>query len=167
MNRFTFPSSKLAAGLVLAASLAAAPALAQQVVDPAPVIVDPEPVVVQPGNVVVDPVPVVVDPAPRLVDPPTVYVSPAPAATTLYLPPDPATVSVTTSMPVVRASDYLIDFTSLDANHDALLTRSEVALGTQCRCTPTARANLLREFHVADRNDDGLLAAWEMNDWLK
>lgn len=164
MNRFPPRPPRLA--LVLAAILASAPALAQQVVDPPPVVVDPDPVLVQPGNVVVDPVPVVVDPAPYLAHPQEVHVLPAPPATALYLPPEPATVSVSTSMPVVRASDYVIDFPSLDANRDGLLTRAEVATGTQCRCTPAARANLLREFHVADRNDDGLLAAWEMGDWL-
>ena len=52
--------------------------------------------------------------------------------------------------------DYRVDFSAMDGNDDGVVVRSEAR----------GNADLMREFHVVDLDNDGRLSRVEMKDWI-
>lgn len=64
-------------------------------------------------------------------------------------------VTITDSPGNSVSSNYHVDFAAMDTNDDGVIVRSEAR----------GNADLMREFHVVDRDDNGRLTAVEMQDW--
>jgi EF hand len=67
----------------------------------------------------------------------------------------PVTVSSSQSSTLPNASDYAVQISDLDKNGDGRLSRREI---------PATHA-LTFEFHLVDRNHDGLITATELANW--
>ena len=85
----------------------------------------------------------------------------AQSETVTLVPPNPQvepTVTVTSHPGDSISSNYNIDFTAMDSNGDGNIVRAEV--------NASGNADLMREFHVVDRNNNGRLTREELKGWL-
>lgn len=69
-----------------------------------------------------------------------------------------APVTVNQQQPDSISSNYHIDFAAMDGNGDGNISRAEVR--------KSGNDDLMREFHVVDRNHNGRLTQEELKGWL-
>ena len=85
----------------------------------------------------------------------------AQSETVTLVPANPhveSTVTVTSHPGDSISSNYNIDFAALDSNGDGNIVRAEV--------NASGNADLMREFHVVDRDNNGRLTRDELKGWL-